>query len=126
MRRGLAAGNRLDIAALEELEKGEVLLRGVGTLRYYFPPNASSVQLQPCDLTIHTKKWFLGAGFLGAASISLKEADEVAALVRDAVLEEGNRVTLSLDRLQRAIIYFHHYHYYVSLVSLSFVSLCIC
>ena len=51
-------------------EKGEVLLRGVGALRYSFPPNAS-VQWQPGDLTIHTKKWFLGAGFLGAPPISL-------------------------------------------------------
>ena len=56
-----------------ELEKGEVLLRGVGILRYDFPPNAS-VQWQPGDLTIHTKKSFPGAGFLGAPPISLTEA----------------------------------------------------
>ena len=42
------------------LEKVEVLLRGVGTLRYLFPPNAS-VQWQPDGLTVHTEKWFLGA-----------------------------------------------------------------
>ena len=30
-----------------------------------------SVQWQPDDLTIRTKKWFLGAGFLGAPPISL-------------------------------------------------------
>ena len=30
-----------------------------------------SVQLQPDGLTIHTDKWFLGAGFLGAPPISL-------------------------------------------------------
>ena len=36
-------------------ENGEVLLRGVGTLRYVFPPDAS-VQWQPDGLTIHTKK----------------------------------------------------------------------
>ena len=54
-------------------EKGEVLLRGVGTLRCYFPPSAS-VQWQPGDLTIHTKKCFLGAGFLGAPPISLTGA----------------------------------------------------
>ena len=30
-----------------------------------------SVQWQPDGLTIHTKKWFLGAGFLGAPPISL-------------------------------------------------------
>ena len=35
-------------------ETGEVLLRGIGTLRYLFPPNAS-VQWQPDGLTIHTK-----------------------------------------------------------------------
>ena len=49
--------------------KGKILLRGVlrgvGTLRYLFPPNAS-VRWQPDGLTIHTKKWFLGARFLGA------------------------------------------------------------
>ena len=52
-------------------EKGEVLLRGVGTLRYVFPPSAS-VQRQPDGLTTHANKWFLGAGFLGAPPISLK------------------------------------------------------
>ena len=51
-------------------QKGEVLRRGVGTLRYLLPPNAS-VQGQPDGLTIHTQKWFLGAGFLGAPPISL-------------------------------------------------------
>ena len=51
-------------------EKGEVLLRGVGTLRYIFPPDAS-VQWQPDGLKIPTKKWFLAAGFLGAPPISL-------------------------------------------------------
>ena len=35
-------------------ERGEVLLRGVGTLRYYFPPNASA-QWQPGDLNPHQK-----------------------------------------------------------------------
>ena len=30
-----------------------------------------SVQWQPDGLTIHTNKWFLGAGFLGAPPISL-------------------------------------------------------
>ena len=47
-----------------------MLLGGVSTLRYLLPPNASA-QWQPGDLTIHTKKWFLGAGFLGAPPISL-------------------------------------------------------
>ena len=51
--------------------KGEGLLRGVGTLRYFSPPNAS-VQWQPDGLTIHTSKLSLGAGFLGAPPISLK------------------------------------------------------
>ena len=57
--------------AVRTSEKGEGLLRGVGTLRDYFPPN-TSVQWQPGDLTIHTKEWFLGAGFLGAPPISLR------------------------------------------------------
>ena len=55
-------------------EKGKLLLRGVGTLRYLFPPNAS-VQWQPDVLTIHTNKWFLGAGFLGAPPISLMRSE---------------------------------------------------
>ena len=51
-------------------EKEEVLLRGVGTLRHFFPPDAS-LQWQPDGLTIHTQRWFLGAGFLGAPPIYL-------------------------------------------------------
>ena len=52
-------------------ENREVLRRVVGTLRCgCVPPNAS-VQWEPDGLTIHTNKWFLGAGFLGAPSISL-------------------------------------------------------
>ena len=60
-------------------EKGEVLLRGVvGTLRYLLILSENSACRVPIcavaadDLTIHTKKWFLGAGFLGALPISLK------------------------------------------------------
>ena len=53
-------------------EKGEVLLSGVGTLRCLFSPDAS-LQWQPGGLTIHTNKWFLGAGFLGAFPISLRK-----------------------------------------------------
>ena len=52
-------------------EKGEVLLRGVGTLRYLFHPMPSALR-QPGGFAIHAKKWFLGAGFLGAPPISLK------------------------------------------------------
>ena len=55
--------------ALTESEKGEVLLRGVGILRYSSP--TASVQWQPDDVAIHTNKWFLGAGFLGAPPILL-------------------------------------------------------
>ena len=54
----------------QQARRPEVLLRGVGTLRYFFPPSAS-VQYQPDGLTIHTKKGLLGAGFLGAPPISL-------------------------------------------------------
>ena len=60
----------LEMLALSYSETGEVLLRVVGTLRYVFPSNAS-VQWQPDGLAIPTKKWFLGAGFLGAPPISL-------------------------------------------------------
>ena len=58
----------------EVRERGEVFLRGVGTLRYLFPPNAS-VLWQPRGLTIHTKTWFLGAGCLGAPPISLMKTN---------------------------------------------------
>ena len=37
-----------------------------------------SVQWQPDGLTIHTNKWFLGAGFLGAPPISLMFSFETA------------------------------------------------
>ena len=50
-------------------ERGSAPKR-VGTLRFVCPPSAS-VQWQPDGLTIHTKKWLLGAGFLGAPPISL-------------------------------------------------------
>ena len=71
-------------------EKGEVLLRGFGTLRCVVLPNAS-VQWQPGDLTIHTDKRFLGAGFLGAPPISLQVADVTPALAawNQARLDEG-------------------------------------
>ena len=48
-----------------------MLLRGVGTLRYVFSPPDAPVQWQPDGLTVHAKKWSLGAGFLGAPPISL-------------------------------------------------------
>ena len=50
-------------------EKGEVFLRGVGTLRHFAPPKAS-VHWQPDGLTIQTKRWLPRAGFLGAPPIS--------------------------------------------------------
>ena len=62
-----------------ESEKGKVLLRGVGTLRYVLILSDNlfvkypCVQWQPDGLTIHTKKWFLGVGYLGAPPISLSE-----------------------------------------------------
>ena len=53
---------------LHFIVKRKVLLRGVGTLRYLLIlseqlrlSSAHSVQWQPCGLTIHDKKWFLGA-----------------------------------------------------------------
>ena len=59
-------------------EKGEVLLRGVGTLYDIFQSSVKtllvkypSVQWQPDGLTIHTNKWLLGARFLGTLPISL-------------------------------------------------------
>ena len=49
----------------------------------------TSVQWQPGGLTIHAKKWFLGAGFLGAPPISFTydlsfRADEPDAAAREA------------------------------------------
>ena len=54
--------------------KMEVLPRAVGTRRDFFPPSAS-LRWQPDGLTIHTNKWFLGAGFLGAPPVSLRLED---------------------------------------------------
>ena len=58
--------------------KGEVLLRGgsarcdiCGSSVKALLVKCPSVQWQPDGLTIHTKKRFLGAGFLGAPPISL-------------------------------------------------------
>ena len=51
-------------------ERGSAPKRGRHST-IFVPPNAS-VQWQPDGLTIHTNKWFLGAGFLGAPPISLR------------------------------------------------------
>ena len=69
-RRLASGGSHRVCSARLSAEKWEVLLGGVGTLRYYFPPNAS-VQWQPGDLTIHTSKCFLGARFPRSTSPSL-------------------------------------------------------
>ena len=50
-------------------ERGSAPKRGRHST-IFFPPNAS-VQWQPDDLTNRTRKWFLGARFLGAPPISL-------------------------------------------------------
>ena len=50
-------------------ERGSAPKRVRHSTIYFVPPKAS-VQWQPDGLTIHTKKWFLGAGFLGAPPIS--------------------------------------------------------
>ena len=50
-------------------ERGSAPKRGRHST-IFFPPNAS-VQWQLGGLTIHIKKWFLGAGFPGAPPISL-------------------------------------------------------
>ena len=114
---GSSWGRGFRFHCLEESEKGEVLPREVGTLRYSFVHQmhtcicisfaredpcciqlqrhigcfcicpgqvvmpltlteallvkCPSVQWQPDGLTTHTKKWFLGAGFLGSPPISL-------------------------------------------------------
>ena len=59
-----------------------MLLSGVGTLRYALILSETllvkcpSVQWKPDGLTIHTRKWLLGAGFLGAPPISLVEGGQ--------------------------------------------------
>ena len=61
-------------------EKGEVILRRVGTLRYVsILSENSACQVPICAVaadgfTIHANKWFLGAGFLGAPPISLSRS----------------------------------------------------
>ena len=100
-------------------EKGEVLLRGVGTLQYLCPPNASA-QWQPDGLTIHAKEWFPGAGFLGAPSISLiastRQASCAARSSRRCACAWGSLLllsvllSLSLSLLSLLICY-HHYNY---------------
>ena len=65
------------VGSVSTSEKGEVLLRGVGTLRYVLIlSDNSACQVPICavaavGLTIHTNKSFLGAGFLGALPTSL-------------------------------------------------------
>ena len=43
-----------------------------GSALYDICSPSASVQWQPDGLTIRAKKWFLGAGFLGAPPISLR------------------------------------------------------
>ena len=54
-----------------------MLLRGVGALQdlLTLSENSACQVWQPDGLTIHAKKWFLGAGFLGAPPISLKSCE---------------------------------------------------
>ena len=73
-------------------EKGEVLL-WCG-----FPPKAS-VQWQLDGLTIHTNKWFLGAGFLGTPPFSLRLHDLAAGLA--AQRATANRLRRDLGASQQ-------------------------
>ena len=55
-------------AAPDLRERESAPKRGRHSTMISFPPKAS-VQWQPDGLTVHAKKWFLGAGFLGAPPI---------------------------------------------------------
>ena len=67
----------LAVAATAESEKtGSAPKRGRHST-IIVPPSASVQWQQPGVSTIHTKKWFLGAGFLGAPPISLPETSSV-------------------------------------------------
>ena len=62
-----------------------------------FVPRNAFVQWQPDGLTIHTKKWLLGAGFLGAPPMSLKWC--LVPSVRHAlILGEGGQVSASRQK----------------------------
>ena len=83
-------------ACLHASEKGEVLLTGVGTLRHFFKSSVKtllvkcpSVQWQPGGLIIHTKQWFLRAGFLVAPPISLNAVRCAPATSLETRLEGG-------------------------------------
>ena len=57
----------------------------------------STVQWQPDSLTIHTNKWFLGAGFLGASPISLSMCCDVAASGSTVVPRRPTRCGIMQD-----------------------------
>ena len=61
----VAAAVRWSQACTDEHAQGRV-----GAPTIFVPPNVA-VQWQPDGVTIYTKKWFLGAGFLGAPTICL-------------------------------------------------------
>ena len=83
-------------------EKGEVLLRGVGTLRHCFPPSAS-VQWQPDGLITRSKKWSLGARFLGATPIVLIAAGTFAGrVVGDIVTGKNSEFARDTSAPQRS------------------------
>ena len=79
-------------------EKGEVLLRGVGTLQYFSPPDAS-VQWQPDDLAIPTNMWLLGAGSLGAPPVSLSQREEIADHYVTHCIHHADRADADLQTL---------------------------
>ena len=63
-------------------EEGSAPRRGRHSAMCVFPPNAS-VRWQPDGLTIHTKKWLQGAGFLGAPPISLTQSTQLPQVGRE-------------------------------------------
>ena len=83
-----------------------MLLRGVGTLPCFFSPPNASVQWQPDGLTIHTKKWFPGAGFLGAPPISL-DLSVSGRDGREPMLERAVKAMRQMGRMRTFVLAFH-------------------
>ena len=78
-------------------ERGSAPKRGRHSA-IFFPPHAS-LQWQPDGLTIHTKKWFPGAGFLGAPPIYLIQDEQNLRIARPE--DAGQFIPSSLCRCEK-------------------------
>ena len=88
-------------------------------------PRNASVQWQPGGLTIHAKKWFLGAGFLGAPPISLRGVPDGPIASRtlrgSAAQFLNNRDSRNIKTAKQATnTHIHHStHIYTHMISLN-------